>query len=240
MATDDGTGTDQGQTGASTGNAESPAPAKIYTQADMDKAAGEMTARHSRALSKRDASAVSSFLTQRGFGSAEDLQDALDQKSVDADASAEAVKSAKKWEREAKAFQARAEASEASFSAIKVANDASKVKSAIFEAADKVNANPKLTYALAMIEGKFSVDDDGSVHVHGDDGEPLHGMTVGKFVEQLVASSDSALKKPSPGVGSGTRSSQQRATTDNGADPASRDAQLANLVAQLAAKGITA
>ena len=73
-------------------------------------------------------------------------------------------------------------------------------RESIYTAAKAANAHEDLVHAL--VAGKLSVGEDGSVFVVGDDGEPA-GKTVETLIKELVAN-DQRLLRAVDGAGGGS------------------------------------
>lgn len=212
------------QPAAQAANAEGTQPAADaanagqgkYTDDDMAAAKVRFAKNAERDVAKARTAWERERLEALDVDSWDELQERLTGKQQ---AATELEKQLSEAKRKAREASKRAEAFgelEAKYAKLSTERNEHAMRSAVYEAARKVDAHEKLVFAMLVADKRIGVDEDGSVIVRGTDGEPA-GLSLEKIVTQLVAE-NAALQRPSGATGAGSMPQNTGArATGNGA-----------------------
>jgi len=203
-----------------------------FTDDDMAAARKAWEKKTARDSDKAKAAWERERLESLDAGSWEELQERLDGKKQAESELEKQLTEAKRQVREARKLAADRDELHTKLQRLQTERNQHAMRSAVYDAARKIDAHEKLVFAMLVADGRIGVDDDGAVFVRGDDGEPS-GQSLEKIITQLVGE-NAALQRPSgaPGGGSLPQSTGARPGGSNGSPTERMKAGVADMVTQ--------
>lgn len=88
---------------------------------------------------------------------------------------------------------------------------------------------------VAILRSRVGLDEDEQVYVRGDNGKPVHGMTVDKLVQEYLTENDHLVLSQAPDGGAGSRTARTDHRPAQGDEPQS----IREVLTEMAAKGVS-